>query len=377
MFTTLNTMFVGAECSAKSIDYTPDLTSDEYWDAHSICLMRVTDVPPAANGKETITLDVIARLSSQSCQELKSVTASSLWFGVDEAPRPQPLRTGDTVVMIRTISRVEPIVVIKPAGAAEHTALIARIKRIAALRRGEGGASEIREAAVDDDETVSRYALKRLLAHKELAGEKESHYIERLRDAASDEGKPGTVRALCAQLMFYLQPSDGGSGEGDWLRRSIESATVADCVELRPLAWRALDLAEERLDNAAFFIRIATDKQARDEVRLAGFDAFDDERLFHPKHPDATSDAIFDACESLLRDRDARIRIAAAGCLAWICNRVGNPDEPRRSAEYVRKYVTASKAALVDALTAEEDRVARQYFATHLSTISRRIIPPR
>lgn len=376
MVTVFHSIVLESRCYSKSIDYTPDFAADEYWASHSIGLMRVAAIERDGRDKVTISFGPIAIFSGEFWRESRLIAASDLWFGIDDVPRPQPLRQGDQVVAIRSDLRVEPIVIVFANDAAEHARLVRRLERIRDLRSADFGKVELRGSPFDADEIVSRFALARMLAGRDPRDSEDLDYAKKLEELADDEATPGSVRALAAQLMFRIHPSWEGSTEPDWLRNSIEISRSASHIALRPLQWRCLDFPDQRLNNAECFIRLATDRSVRGEARLAAFDAFDDERLFKPAHPDATSDAIFRTCERALRDTDTRVRIAASGCLSWICNRVGNRDEPRRTAEYVRKYVNGSRSSLVSAIAAEQDEVARLYMATDLSTVSSRIILP-
>jgi hypothetical protein len=65
---------------AKNIDYTPDVTSDQYWDTHHICVMRVTDIGKDSAGKELLTFAVTKQISEGPMEQAETVASSHLWF---------------------------------------------------------------------------------------------------------------------------------------------------------------------------------------------------------------------------------------------------------------------------------------------------------
>ena len=68
---------------AKDLDYSADVTSDAYWDAHHIAIVRVNASGQTERDGGYISYQVETQLSDGPIDRTRTVLLSHLWFGPD------------------------------------------------------------------------------------------------------------------------------------------------------------------------------------------------------------------------------------------------------------------------------------------------------
>jgi hypothetical protein len=360
-------LFVPASCEpraqlvrAKNIDYTPDLTSDSYWDAHHICVVRVNGLGKDAEGKPQLTYQVVGRISEALVEEVRTVRLSDLWFGmyVEEPPR---IGAHDNLVIYYAREGPSPIVATKLDAGIEESPLVKSLRRIAGLRAGAGGPRALREAALSADALVALYSLKRLLAQppSEAGGD----YAAQLMKVRDDEGREAQVRLLAGRLAYKLEgKSDDSAEEYAWLRAAIIKSKEPDWAQLKPLLDRLLEFEGRRAENVAFLTHLVGDPNAAQATRIAAYSSFEDRRLFRFDKPDAESDSVFEACIGMLKDPDPVIRGAGAALLHNLSVQI--------DAAAKRAYVERAKSAIGAAIAVETNAGTQGQLKSYLKLLS-------
>jgi hypothetical protein len=96
---------------AKNIDYTPDFTSEAYWDAHHIALVRIV-AAEEQEGRLRITYRVEEQFSDGQMEPMRTAPIHHYWFGM-HVLEPPPVSVGDRLVVIHRKEGPAPIVTYK------------------------------------------------------------------------------------------------------------------------------------------------------------------------------------------------------------------------------------------------------------------------
>lgn len=293
---------------AKYIDYTPDVTSDDFWDAHEVSVVRVESVEgdPAEDGR--IRTHVIRRLNARASRLEESYALRDMWFTPGPRERLR-VQAGDTLVLY--LGPKPPIVARRITPPVEESALVQRLERIASLRRGEGGEEALRESTLHEDPAVAQYALKRLLESPQIAVP--DARLTQLRQARDEESTDAVTRLLTAELAFRHAGKDFESDEAyQWLQDSVTNTTASDWTQIAPFVRRLVGIDRRRGEAVAFLTKLAMDEDAREPVRIAAYGGF--EPLIYDVSPQE-AEQIIDACLQMLHSQNATIREAGATLL--------------------------------------------------------------
>lgn len=341
--------------STKSQDFTPDITSEVYWDTHSICVVRITDLG-IENGSRYLAYAVTMQIS-EARERAGKIKLDDLWFG-EQFGRPS-LQPNDELILFFAREGRSPV-----AGTpldAEGRKKLEALRHIASLRARAENTAAIMAAVFDPNPIVSLYCLKYLLKHPPSGASAES--ISRLTNLREEEGRDAQVRILASQLASKLSGApENSDAEYAWLATSLAKSTRGEWNEVQPFVARLLEFQEKRKELADLFVNLALDGGVRRSVRIAAYSAFDDPRLFHDDHPDAESQKIFQACTQMLKDRDSMMRAVGAALLYNLSMKV----DPANKA----KYTERAKSAVGSAVEVESDDVTRQQMSHYLKLLS-------
>lgn len=353
---------------AKNLDYTPEVTSDAYWDTYHVCIVRVTKVGRDKAGKEQVTFEVTQQISEGPSPDTRTVLLSHFWFGPDIDERPRLEKNDSLVVFIKKKGRSQ-IAATKLDTPPEKSPLVKRLSRIAKLRANTGGIEALSEQVFDDDATVALYCLKRMATRSPVDVE---NYVSRLRDLRKKEAADVYVRLMASALANKLDSKPADSDEEySWLRLAIARSKQKDWTQLAPLVDRLLDFEKKRSENVTFLSRLVQDDKNTHPVRIAAYGAFDDPRLFVFSNPKDASERIFEACISMLKDRHLEIRRAGAHLLQGICVKLAHEADPAVSGGYVDR----AKASMAAAISVEKDEVCLYHIKILLERINQDAVP--
>jgi hypothetical protein len=342
---------------AKNIDYTPDITSDSYWNGHSIALVQITHIGKDDNGVVWITYTVTQAFADGVLQSPRTVRASEFWFGADEPPQ---FAEHQALVVYQSKGTKQPLAATLTDEA--HRGELAALQRISQLRLEPGATSAVQESAFDQNDLISRYSLKRLLAAPDF--EAPQGYAARLSHLRDETFRPAETRILSVQLAERLEGRQGDSGdEYAWLKEALTHTPAADWMDLKPFASRLLEFEHMRQETAALLTGIVKQQTAPQTLRIAAYSTFEDPRLFHSDPPDPVSDLVFQTCIQMLNDSDAVVRGAGAALLHNLAARIAQP--------YRSKYVERAKQAIQSAREHESDPAARSQFDHFLNLLGR------
>ncbi|HEX4963508.1 MAG TPA: hypothetical protein VF173_21950 [Thermoanaerobaculia bacterium] len=306
----------------KNIDYTPDLTSDLYWDAHHIALVRIVAVAEQA-GRLQVTTRVEEQFSEGRMEPARTAPIHHYWFGM-HVLQPPPLSVDDRLVVIDRKEGPAPTVAYKLPEPAQQSPLVRVLRQIRTLRAGTGEAQELVDAALGSDETVSVYALERALAQPQ--SRKQPALAGTLRAARGDGARAPLVRVLASKLANKLEGKPLESdAEYKWVSAALTQAKEQDWTRLQPFIERLLEFAPRRTQTAKLLAGTATGAGNPQALRIAAYAAFDDPRLFSFAQPDASSEQLFAASVEMLKDRDELIRRAGVALLHNLSVRISPP----------------------------------------------------
>ena len=341
--------------AVKDIDYTPDVTSDAYWDAHNIAIVRISEISNDDQGRSLITYTVRRSISDGGKPGTETVRSSHLWFGMDEEP--PRLAVNQELILYKSKQGQEPVV----ASLVHETnrRQIAALLQIARLRTEAGPTQAILESAMDQDEVVSRYSLRRLLSNP--PSQPPQGYVARLVQLRDQQSRPAVSRILSEELAEQLEGREKSDGEYSWLQDAIRQTPAADWTDIKPFVDRIVEFEGKRRDNVVFLTGLVKQQNAQRQRRIAAYSSFDDPRMFHAGAPDQLSDVIFDTCIQMLKDPDPVIRGAGAALLHKGAARIASP---HRST-----YVERAKQAIQSASEHEEDAGVRGQFTHYLSLL--------
>ena len=293
---------------AKYIDYTPDVTSDDFWDSHDVSVVRVDGVEGDRVEDGTIRTHVVRRLNARASGPEETYALPDLWFSPDPEER-LTVQAGDTLVLY--IGPERPIVAERVTPPVEESPLVRRLEQIVSLRLGEGGTEALRDASMHADPAVARYSLNRLIGDPQI--EVPDTHLAQLRQARDDERGDPLVRLLAADFTFQREGKTPESDEAyRWLQDAIAQSTASDWRAIEPFVRRLVSIDRRRGETGAFLSRLATDEQVREPVRIAAYSGF--EPLVHRVSPQE-AEQIVDACFQMLRSQNATIRQAGAHLL--------------------------------------------------------------
>jgi hypothetical protein len=347
------------ETRAKNIDYTPDITSDAYWEKHEVGLFRVIGFDTNAEGKEQVTLMLIRSFSGRPAEETKTVPLAHLWFGPLEGGVPL-IEVNNLLIVHTSKAGPSPLVANVVAGDPDQSPLVKRLSRIADFRAARSAPAELLNGAFDRDRVIALYCLRRLLNHPPSSPPPD--YIARLREQQGNATRDAQVRLMSNDLANMLEEKLPNSEEEyRWLQSAISQSRGLDWRQLRFLVERLLSLSRRRAQNQVFLCGLVKDTTREESIRVAAYSAFDD--LFDFAHPDAGSDRIFDTCVGMLKDRTSLMRRAGAALLFNLSGQI------KSDTQYW--YVNRAKSAITAALGREFDDVTRMQLQHYLALISK------
>ena len=340
---------------AKQIDYTPDFTSDAYWDTHNIALVTVVAANQLA-GRLHITHRVEEQFSDGPMEATRTEPLHRYWFGM-YVVEPPSLGVKDHLVVAYPKQGPSQIVTFKVS---PQEPLVRSLRRIQGLRAGQGGAQALADAALGSDETVSVYALKRALAQP--PSRKRPAFVAKLREERADAARAPLVRVLASQLANQLEgkPSESES-EYAWLTSALAKLREKDWTRLRPFTERLLEFGSRRRQTAKLLAAIATNARDPQPLRIGAYAAFDDPRLFNFGKPDAPSEEIFAASSKMLQDNDELIRRAGVALLHNLSVRIAPPLRGQ--------YVDRAKKAIQARASVERDPGVKFHCETYLGQL--------
>jgi hypothetical protein len=350
-----------AQLQAKWIDYTPDITSDSYWDSHRIGAVRITAALKDERGRDYVIVQLERQISGEPMEPARTILLSQFWRASDRDQQPA-IRVGDRFILYEANRSSVPIVAVTLDGA-EGSRLLNRLIQIAALRENPPRQPAYLEAVFAEDSVVSKYSLHHLLT--QAAPQPAPAYLIRLRWLRDEGTRDTTVQVLAGRLANNMEGQpEYSDAEYSWLQAALVASRDHEWTELRSFVDRLLEFEQKRPDTVAFFSRLVTDPSSSQPVRIAVYGAFEDPRLFRFDAPDTESDTIWNACSQMLHDRELAIRRAGAALLHNLSSRVATPAR----AAYLRK----ASSSIREALASENDEVARATLSFYLELISNR-----
>ncbi|MBI3757311.1 MAG: hypothetical protein HY267_04975 [Deltaproteobacteria bacterium] len=345
---------------AKNIDYTPDVTSDTYWDTHHICAVRITNRERDQEGKEWLTYRTVRQISEGSIEVTRTVKLSDLWFSMGNEDPPN-ISVNDSLILYYAKQGPTPIVTTKLSEKIEEAPRVKALLQIAKFRANEGGVPAVKEGVFSKEGVVALYSLKRLLNLPRF--EANAEYIARLTTLRANERGEAQVRILASRLAEHLggRPPDS---EQDyvWLKAALAQTRASDWAQLRPFVDRLLDFKSRRAESTIYLTSLVKDQDKPESVRIAAYSSFDDPRLFNFNAPDAESERVFETCLEMLKDSQGLIRRAGAALLLNISVRI----DPTTKQGYVQR----AKAAIEAASVAEKDEGIRSQLQDYWKMVS-------
>jgi hypothetical protein len=349
------------QTQAKTIDYTPDVTSDAYWDTHQIGAVRVTAAGKDEQNREYIIYQLERQLSGQLLEQAGTAVVSHLWFGIN-AEEPPVIHVNDRLVLYIAKDGPAPLVAAKLDITSERSQVLDILVQISSLRANPGDLQGYMEGVFAGDPVLARYCLRHLLEQAALRAS--GTYVARLRQLRDEESRETKLRVLANRLAERLEGRPEYSDtEYSWLQASLARSKADQWTELRPFVDRLLEFEAKRPESVAFFARLATNPVSAQAVRIAAYSTFEDARMFHFEIPDALSEQVTETCIQMLKDRESAIRAAGAALLHNISMRL--------SPENKSRYVDRSRAAIRDALAGESDPAIQNRLRHYLELISK------
>jgi hypothetical protein len=348
------------QTQAKNIDYTPDVTSDAYWDTHHIGAVRVTAAGKDEQNREYIIYELERQLAGQPLEQARTVLVSHLWFGLN-AEEPPLIRVNDRLVLYIAKDEPAPLVAAKLDGALGGSQVLDSLVQIARLRANQGDLQAYMDGVFAGDPILSRYSLRHLLEQKALPAP--GNYVLRVRQLRDEESRETKLRVLANRLAERLEGrSEYSDTEYSWLQASLARSKTERWMDLRPFVDRLLEFETKRPESVAFFARLVGSLVSSQAVRIAAYSTFEDARVFRFENPDALSEQITETCIQMLKDRESSIRAAGAALLYNISMRL-NPENKSR-------YMDRSRTAIQNAFEDESDVAIRNQLANYLELIS-------
>jgi hypothetical protein len=345
--------------SAKNIDLTPDLASQEYWDTHYAGVVRATELEPDAAGRLQLKWSLETTISDGSMEPVKALPASFLWFGADPTQRPQ-IAAGDRLLVFYPKEGPPAVAAFKLDGDAANARLLRAAQRIADLRGRDAAA--LSEGVFDDDPRVALYGLRALLARPELR--LPDAFTQRLRRLRGQQSANGQLRVMANAVVNRLEGNEPGSNqEYEWLRNTVTSWKGDNWLEAKPLVDRLIDFQALRTDTVNLLVRIVKDPQRPQALRIAAYGALERPNLFRFSAPDGTSDLIFATLTEMQKDPDPLIRRAGSVLVHNVTLQT--------SPQYRGRYLDRARMALASAVATEKDEVARQQHQHYLGLLFR------
>jgi hypothetical protein len=130
-----------------------------------------------------------------------------------------------------------------------------------------------------------------------------------------------------------------------------------------PFVDRLLAFENKRPESVEFFTRLVANRDAGKQARIAASSTLEDPRIFRFDKSDELNERIFQTCRQMLRDGEPAIRGAGAALLHNVSVRAHVADRPA--------YVQRAKAAIGEALAAENDAATRDALDLYLELISK------
>lgn len=348
----------GLTSSSKNIDYTPDITSDAYWNSHNICAVQIVDVTKDHQNVPYITYRVTTELSGPMTQQTGTIKLADLWFGVGEEA-PTNLKTGDRLILYYPAegpSRAA-VTILDSTG----NQLLDTLRHIARLRN-QPDMQAVMSDVFGDDSIVSLYCLKRLLSHP--APKANADYITRLLAFRDDDKRGSRQRILADKLADELagKPIDSAS-EYTWAAKSLMTTTEEDWRQTQPFVDRLLEFESRRKESVDLLTNLVLDSNANQATRIAAYSVFTNPQMFKFEKPDLESERIFQTCRQMLKARDPIIRAAGAALLHNISVQI--------SPAYKTTYIEQSRAAIQEAINVEHNETTKQQMSQYLTLLSK------
>ncbi len=187
-FGVMTLLFAAAgQMQAKTIDYTPDVTSDAYWDTHDIGVVRVTGVGKDEQNREYIIYQLETQFSGRPLEQARTLIVSHVWFGSD-AEGPPVISLNDRFVLYMAKDGEAPIAAVK-IDIASGSQMLDTLAQVARLRANPGDRQGYMEGVFAGDPVLSRYCLRRLL--EQAAQPAPDNYLARLRQLRNEGQPPG------------------------------------------------------------------------------------------------------------------------------------------------------------------------------------------
>jgi glycosyltransferase involved in cell wall biosynthesis len=342
--------------TAKFIDRTPDVSADDFWDAHEVLVVRVTSVSGDPAGAGVLHTEVLRRLNSTGTAGERDVAVRDLAFVPDPTARDR-VASGDELVLY--IGPELPIVAEPVDGSIDASPLVRRLTDIASLRLGEGGRTALHAAAAHPDPLVARYSLKRQIAANPSLSDDQLGDLQEVRD---DPNADPEVRMLSEQRL--LQHA-GESWDGDqavaWLHEAIEAPAAADWTTRAPFVRRLAEIDSHRDETVSFLVGLATDESAKEAVRIAAYSGFE-QLIGDVGEPQV--DQIVQACFTMLASGDPTVRRAGASLLANFSIR-GGTGPLQGLGERASQAITAARDDESDAQVREHLDAVGERLSSH------------
>jgi hypothetical protein len=310
---------------AKNVDEPPDITSDEYWDAHHIAVVRATEVVPLEPNRPGVRHRVQTAISEAPIEPERAAPLRHWRLATPAADRPV-ITPGDEYVVFYRREGPTPIMALP-----REAALVNRLQRIASLRRGEGGVAALTEGVFDRDRDVALYALKRLRKQQGLS--LDPAFVNRLRDLREANDADPDVRIVAAEI------ADDADSQYAWLQRAPSRAQGYDWTRLRKFALRMLEFPDKQLQTAEFLIALVKDANQSQDVRIAAYSLFEDPRLLSDR---GVANLIFQTLEWMLRSADDFLHKPAA----MLLHNLTQQAEPDVQSVYLKRARAALQSAL-------------------------------
>ncbi len=300
-------LFASSSAGAKNIDYSPDLTSEEYWKQHYITLVRV-DAVEGKPSNPMITFSVVRGMTDKMPAKSYRVPLSFLWFGVGEGP--PALHANDALLLFLHKKGSSPFVVIRSDARGKGAGLIHTLSGIKHIREASKDPRALLDGVLCEDPVVSIYSMKELLQKpRTLLTPELLVELGKMRDR--EEVAP-RARILGSMLMVR-SGSATRDDHYDWIKSGIGDSKTLHWKDLNQFVDELLAYPERRKEAVLFLAGKLVENDVRLDVRIAAYGALTDPRAFNYSQPfEEVSESILTTYFVALRHREPVIRAAAA-----------------------------------------------------------------
>jgi hypothetical protein len=126
----LSIAIYGETATAKTIDLSPQLASEEYWGTHHICVVKIKDIRKDPAGVSKVTYEVQSCLTESNAEPRRTLPASHLWFGNDLEVAPA-VSKGETLVIFYQRQGVGGIAAVKLGEPPNESPIMKQLLRLA------------------------------------------------------------------------------------------------------------------------------------------------------------------------------------------------------------------------------------------------------